>query len=269
MYKVVIVDDEEIIANGLKTILPWEKHGCQVVAIAYNGEEGLQAIRQTKPDILFTDIRMPGMDGLSMIAALKSEFPRTQITVLTGFRDFEYAQTAIKLGVSRFLLKPSKMDELHEALSAMVQTLSALPPAPVDTVEAPADPEDETALDEALKQDVDIDDETVDHSYVVEKAMKYIQEKCASKLTLAEVAEHTYVSQWHLSKLLKRYTNATFYDLLNTARVNAAKELLKDPNIKVGDIAVQVGFSDTAHFAKNFKKFAGCSANEYRNSQIG
>ena len=57
-----------------------------------------------------------------MIAALKSEFPRLQITVLTGFRDFEYAQTAIKLGVCRFLLKPSKMDELHEALTCLLYT---------------------------------------------------------------------------------------------------------------------------------------------------
>lgn len=266
MYKVVIVDDEEIIANGLKMILPWEKHGCEVVGIAYNGEEGLQVIREKRPDILFTDIRMPGMDGLSMVAALKSEFPRTQITVLTGFRDFEYAQTAIKLGVSRFLLKPSKMDELHEALAAMVQTLDSLPPAP--PVPAVADPEDEIAVAEAVKQEIDLDDEAQDHSYVIEKALKYIQGHCTSKLTLAEVAENTYVSQWHLSKLLKRYTNNTFYDLLNTARVEAAKELLKDPNAKVGDIALQVGFSDTAHFAKNFKKFAGCSANEFRSSQI-
>jgi len=269
MYKVVIVDDEEIIANGLKTILPWEKHNCQVVAVAYNGEEGLQVIRETRPDILFTDIRMPGMDGLSMVAALKSEFPRTQITVLTGFRDFEYAQTAIKLGVSRFLLKPSKMDELHEALSAMVQTLDALPPAPAEPDPVPDNLEDEEALEEALKQSMDPDDDTLDHSYVVEKALEYIEDKYAAKLTLAEVAEHTYVSQWHLSKLLKRYANVTFYDLLHKARVNAAKELLKDPSIKIGDVAAQVGFSDTAHFAKIFKKYAGCSANEYRNSQIG
>lgn len=269
MYKVVIVDDEEIIANGLKTILPWEKHNCQVAAIAYNGTEGLQVIRETRPDILFTDIRMPGMDGLSMIAALKSEFPRTQITVLTGFRDFEYAQTAIKLGVSRFLLKPSKMDELYEALDAMVQTLDAMPPAPEEPEFVPEDPEDEEALAEAVKEPIDPEDDTVDHSFVVQKAMDYIEAKYSTKLTLAEVAEHTYVSQWHLSKLLKRYANVTFYDLLHRARVNAAKELLKDPSIKIGDIAAKVGFSDTAHFAKIFKKFAGCSANEYRNSQFG
>lgn len=59
MYNVVIVDDEEIIANGLKTILPWDQYKCQVVGMAYDGEEGLALIRKTRPDILFTDIRMP------------------------------------------------------------------------------------------------------------------------------------------------------------------------------------------------------------------
>ena len=98
---------------------------------------------------------------------------------------------------------------------------------------------------------------------------RYIDEKYATKLTLADVAEHTYVSQWHLSKLLKRHTNASFYDLLNGARIRAAKELLKDPSLKIRDIATKVGFSDTAHFAKIFKKLEGCSANEYRNSLPG
>ena len=267
MYNVVIVDDEEIIANGLKTILPWDQYKCQVVGMAYDGEEGLALIRKTRPDILFTDIRMPGMDGLSMIAALKSEFPRLQITVLTGFRDFEYAQTAIKLGVCRFLLKPSKMDELHEALTAMTQALAAMPASPEPE---PADPEDETAVAAAVEAELpETEQESITHSFVVKNALRYIDEQYATKLTLAEVAEHTYVSQWHLSKLLKRHTNASFYDLLNGARIRAAKELLKDPTLKIRDIATKVGFSDTAHFAKIFKKLEGCSANEYRNSLPG
>lgn len=91
--------------------------------MAGNGQEGIEVIKRECPDILFTDIRMPGMDGLSMIAALKSEYPDMQITILTGFRDFEYAREAIRLGVTRFLLKPSKMDELEEAIGVMTDHL--------------------------------------------------------------------------------------------------------------------------------------------------
>jgi len=77
-----------------------------------------------KPDILVTDIKMPNVDGLAMLSGMKSMFPGMQIIVLTGFRDFEYARKSISLGVTRFLLKPSKIDELHEAVEAAIKILS-------------------------------------------------------------------------------------------------------------------------------------------------
>ena len=127
MYKVVLVDDEPIISEGLRKVVNWAAYNCQVVATACDAASGAEEIRSCRPDILFTDIKMPGEDGLTMLAGLKGEFPRMQIAVLTGYRDFEYAQRAIRLGVSRFLLKPSKMDELTEALSYMTEVLDRLP----------------------------------------------------------------------------------------------------------------------------------------------
>ena len=116
----------------------------------------------------------------------------------------EYAQKAIRLGVTRFLLKPSNMDELEEAISAM-----------------------------------------------------------------CEVAEKTYVSQWHLSKLLNRHTGQSFSDILNHCRIEHAKKLLEDPSLRIGDISDAVGFLDLAHFSRVFKKQEGMSANEWRNQKLG
>lgn len=127
VYRVVIIDDESIIVEGLQRVIDWKSYNCQVVATACDAVSGADIIRQCRPHIIFTDIKMPGADGLSMLAGLKAEFPKTQITVLTGYRDFEYAQKAIRLGVSRFLLKPSKMDELEEALVYMTGVLDTLP----------------------------------------------------------------------------------------------------------------------------------------------
>ena len=124
MYKVVIIDDEPIIVEGLSKLLPWEQYHCKIAATACNGKEGLEVIRRERPDILFSDICMPGLDGLSMIAALKVEFPDMEISILTGFREFDYCQKAIRLGVSRFLLKPSNMAELEEALKVMTERLN-------------------------------------------------------------------------------------------------------------------------------------------------
>ncbi len=247
MYRVVLIDDEKIIVDGLTRVIKWADYNCEVVGAAYDAAGGAALIRRLKPHIVFTDIKMPDQDGLTMLAGLKSEFPEMQIAVLTGYRDFNYAQEAIKLGVTRFLLKPSKMDELHEALSAMKERLNKLPP------DAAAG-EDEPCLDRHAG------------SFIVNQATAYIEEHYAQKLTLQEVADKCYVSQWHLSKLINKYTGNTFYELLNNVRIEKAKALLNDPKLKIGDIVDMVGYSDAAHFSRVFKRIVGVSANEYRNS---
>ena len=247
LYRVVLIDDEKIIVDGLTRVIKWADYNCEVVGAAYDAAGGAALIRRLKPHIVFTDIKMPDQDGLTMLAGLKSEFPEMQIAVLTGYRDFNYAQEAIKLGVTRFLLKPSKMDELHEALSAMKERLDKLP-------QDAAAGEDEPCLDRHAG------------SFIVNQATAYIEEHYAQKLTLQEVADKCYVSQWHLSKLINKYTGNTFYELLNNVRIEKAKALLNDPKLKIGDIVDMVGYSDAAHFSRVFKRIVGVSANEYRNS---
>ena len=195
MYRVVLIDDEPLIVEGLRRVVRWEDFGCEVVATAEDAVSGAEAIRQLRPNILFTDIRMPGDDGLTMLAGLRSEFPDMQVAVLTGYRDFSYAQEAIRLGVTRFLLKPSKMDEIREALAAMTERLGR------------ESPEEESVPEHA-------------GSFLVKQALAYMEKHSAEKLTLQEVADACYVSQWHLSKLLNRFTEKSFYDILNSLRTN-------------------------------------------------
>ncbi len=247
MFRVILIDDEPLIVEGLKKVVRWEEYQCTVVATAEDAEKGAELIRILQPDILFTDIRMPGVDGLTMLAGLRSEFPDLQVTVLTGFRDFAYAQEAIRLGVARFLLKPSKMDEIREALACMTARLEK------KHTEQSAEQEEPEERENA-------------GSFLVNRALDYLEEHYAEKLTLQEVADACYVSQWHLSKLLNRYTKKNFYDLLNNRRIRAAKELLADPSLRIGDIGEMIGYADPAHFARVFRKIAGMSANEYRNS---
>lgn len=247
MYKVLLVDDEPIIVEGLSRSVPWEKYNCRVIATANDGLEGKKKIEELKPDIVFMDICMPEMNGLKMIAAIRSEFPNLCISVLTGFRDFEYAQQAIRLGVSRFLLKPSNMGEIEEAISSMCSELES----------------------KGIDGHEDAEADQTSGSFIVKNALRYIEENYSRKLTLSEVAEKTYVSQWHLSKLLNRYSEQSFSDILNRVRIEHAKQLLEDPALRIGDISEMVGFLDLAHFSRVFKKQEGISANEYRNRILG
>ena len=244
MYRVVLVDDEHMILEGLTRVVPWTQLGCEVAGTAGNGQEGLALVRSMRPDILMTDIRMPNMDGLRMIAALRSEFPRLQITVLTAFRDFDYAQTALNLGVCRYLLKPSKMDELNEAIRTMTARLDALP------AQAP-----EPAVDGAPAG-----------NYIVRQAMDYMRAHCTEHLSLGDVADHVYVSQWHLSKLINRHMNQSFFDLLGGMRVDKARGLLTGTALRVHEIAERCGYSDLGHFSKSFKKITGMTPGEYRDA---
>ncbi|MDY4754744.1 MAG: response regulator [Candidatus Faecousia sp.] len=243
MYRVLLIDDENIIVEGLRRVVRWADYNCQVVGTACDAEEGTKLIRALHPHILFTDIRMPGRDGLAMVAALRSEYPDMQVAILTGYRDFAYAQEAIRLGVTRFLLKPSKMEEIKEALTVMTQRLDKQP-----TIQ-----EEEEQSQTA-------------GSFIVNQALSFMEKNYSQKLTLQAVADCCYVSQWHLSKLLNRYAEKSFYDILNAIRIQKAKELLADPKLKIGEIGEMVGYADTAHFARTFKKLEGMSANEYRNT---
>lgn len=253
MYRVVLIDDEGIILEGLRRVIKWSDHRCEVAGTASDGREGSEVIRRVKPHILITDIRMPGDDGLTMIAGLRSEFPNMQITVLTGYREFGYAQQAIHLGVTRFLLKPSKMDEINEALQTMVERLDKLPPEISDPEDEPEDNSQAADMERA-------------GSFIVNQAVAYMERNYKSRLSLQEVADSCFVSQWHLSKLLNKYAQKNFYDILNTIRIREAKELLRDPELRVSDVCDRVGYTDAAHFARTFRKITGMSANEYRNS---
>ncbi len=252
MYKVVVIDDEPIIVEGISRMISWEQFECRIIATANDGVEGTQIIREHAPHIIITDISMPDLDGLSMIAGVKSEFPDMEISILTGYRRFEYAQKAINLGVTRFLLKPSNLEEIEEAIKAMVQNLKERGIHPGNSTREPM------AEEEKL--------DTEASNFIVNNAVKYIEQNYPHKITLSEVAEKTYVSQWHLSKLLNRHLGQNFSEILNNIRIKEAQKLLRDPSLRIGDIAEKVGFMDMAHFSRVFKKSIGISANEYRNT---
>ncbi len=124
MYKVLIIDDESIIRKGIKNIINWKQLDCEVCADASDGIEGIELIKKYLPEVIITDIRMPGLDGLNMIKQVRGIVPNSKIIILTGYRDFDYVQEAIKCGAFDFLLKPSKIEELTAVLSRAVNEIN-------------------------------------------------------------------------------------------------------------------------------------------------
>lgn len=120
MYRVVIADDNNLIREALKRTIPWSRLDCEVVAEAEDGIEEKQAILKYRPDIILTDIKMPGMDGLEVAEYLKEHKIETKVILITGYNDFQYAQKAVKLGVFDLVLKPIQDGELIKILERAV-----------------------------------------------------------------------------------------------------------------------------------------------------
>ena len=116
MLKVIIADDEERVCRLVQVLADWEALGMEVAGTASNGLEALELVKKIRPDILITDIRMPGCYGLELIQHAKEELPQLEIVIISGYAHFEYAQSAIKHGVGDYLLKPIQKQELMATL---------------------------------------------------------------------------------------------------------------------------------------------------------
>lgn len=119
MLKILIADDEEKVCTLICKLVDWQAHGMEVCAIAYNGFEALDFIKTHEPDVVITDIRMPGCDGIDLISKAKAINEDIEFVIISGYKYFEYAQSALRYGVSDYLLKPIKKEELNETLAKM------------------------------------------------------------------------------------------------------------------------------------------------------
>lgn len=123
MLKVIIADDEKWVRTTIKSIIPFEKLNLTLSCEAANGIEALELCRQHMPDIMLTDIMMPGLNGLELIREVKNLFPKLRIIVISGYNDFEYAKTAMKYGITDYLLKPVDEEELAQVLERISSEL--------------------------------------------------------------------------------------------------------------------------------------------------
>jgi len=257
MRKVVIIDDEEIIREGLKTFVNWKKLNCDVVGIAEDGSEGLEIVEKFKPDIVITDIRMYGMNGLEMINAVRRKNKKCMIIILTAYRNIDYAQEAIRLGVFRLLFKPTKTDEIEKAIQEAIDEME---------FEKLANDKDELKRCVLSKiKEIKNGMEFGHLSFLASKILNYLLENYYKEISLQELADDFFISHWHLSKLIKKELGVNYSDLINIIRIEQAKKLLAIPKYRINEVGSMVGYNDNTYFCRVFKKLTGLSPQEYRN----
>ena len=243
MLRVLVVEDEEMIRKGIVLTVDWAALDCVVVGEAANGVQGLEAARRLNPSLIITDLKMPQMDGIEMLKALRAEGCKAYVIILTAYDNFSYAQSALRLGAVDYLLKPFHDGDLEHAIS---QLQSRIAP-------------------KAEERDSGVSVRKGDKSRYVLEAMDYISKHYNEPdISVGTVAESLNISEGYLSHTFKKETDYTLLNYLTRYRIHKAMELLKDCRVKVYEVAEQVGYRDIAYFSATFKKYTGISPSEYQ-----
>lgn len=241
MYSVLILDDNVPMAAQILKTTPWEEMDCQVVGVYNDGISGREAIERLKPDLIISDIEMPGLTGLQMIEITGSFIPNSKIIFISAYEKFSYAHQAIRLGACDYLLKPFTRSELMHAIEHAVEELGEQKP------------------EKQQKEDGN-------YSPLMRSVLKYLGTAACRPVTLNAVAEYFRISPSKLGRMIKKETNMRYVELLARIRIQRAKELLAIPYLNISDVAERVGYSDYLTFYKVFVRCENVSPSDYRKS---
>ena len=237
MLNVYIADDEVWITLGLKKLLERIDVDSFVVGTANNGLMAKEEIAMFRPDVIFTDIRMPGLSGLELLQAIPEVSPDSKVVIITGFAEFSYAKEAVQHHAFDYLLKPIKEEDLQRVMSAILK-------------------ERGEAEDEEIKAPV--------NDKMIDSVVADIRDHYMEDISLTSLAAKYNVSMGSLSKMIKDHLQLNFSDYIASLRIQRAKELLSDETLSIQEIAEIVGYNDYFYFTKVFKKIEGISPSKYR-----
>lgn len=248
MYKLLIVDDEYEIRNGLCKFFPWSEIGFEVVGQAENGRKAFDFIQAHPVDAVLCDIMMPVMSGLELAKAISSSKSNVRIIFFSGHKDFEYAQKALEYGVKSYILKSTNYNELIRVFSRLKSDL---------------DEENEAAAPE-MEQRIQNEQGMNFNEKVISIIRKYVDAHYRD-VTLEDLTTQVHMNPDYISKFFKQKTGQYFSDYLMEVRMNKAAELLDDVRYKTYEISDMVGYSNSFNFTRTFKNYFGMNPREYRN----
>lgn len=256
MLKVLLVDDEDIIREGLKMSVNWQKAGCVICGEATDGQDAVQKIEALKPDVVLLDINMPLMSGLDVLKYFDGNTLGFLTIIISGYNEFNQAKQAMKYGVTDYLLKPLDHDELSDVLQRCQarRTLQKQYETFNKTIQ-------EVSQRELLL--FNQAEKTTIRSKSVLALITLIEEHYAEKITVTDVVEQVNRSKTHLNKRFKEMTGYTFNDYLNRYRISQAIIRLEKDDAKISTIALDVGFSNYRYFIDIFKKYTHLLPSEF------
>ena len=259
MRKVILVDDEPFIVEGLKAMIPWESYGFEIVATFENGRKAFEYLKRNSVALVFADIKMPEMTGLELLEKVRSELKLdTHFVLLSGYSDFAYAQQALRSKCTDYILKPTQKIEVLEILERVAKEIGCNP-----------------SEEEALERVIQIESENkpefnqfrenpCKRNAVLSEIEQEMRNHYMDNITLKALGQKYYMNSTYLGQLFQKQFGKSFQDYLNEIRLSKACDLLLTTDEKIFSIAFDVGYKDADYFIEKFIATYGCTPTTYR-----
>lgn len=242
--RIIIVEDEQRARKGLKDMILSLSEEYEVIGESANGKKALELIRIMKPDVVFTDIKMPYMSGIELIRAARAQKLASNFIILSAYAEFDYARQAISLGAVEYLLKPLNANDVEGVLQRVKQSM-------------------ELGTKYDWEKSNSLRDRYPDAHPLIKKVLDIMENSYAGRINQKDLAQSLGTSAEYLSYLFKKETNETFAHFLRNYRIEMAKMLYRNGECPVNEVPYAVGFSDYKYYCKVFREVTGMSINEF------
>jgi len=255
MVKLLIADDESLIREGIQKLIDFESLGIDEVYEASNGKRAIEIFEDLMPEIVLLDINMPIFNGLEVAKRIKQKAPDTKIAIITGYDYFDYAVTALKIGVEDYILKPISRQDVQDVLNKLITSYKTVLEQR-EIQEAVA-----SILTDSTNNEGDRGNDASYKAIILD----YLSEHAFdASFSLTELAEHIGLNPNYLSSVFKSNFGIAFQDYVMNMRLERAKILLLSTEMRNYEIADAIGMEDVNYFGVRFKNKFGVSPKQYK-----
>lgn len=241
MYKLLVIDDEKKILEGICDLFPWKEIGFEIVGRFTRARDGWEDVRNNPVDVVLTDIEMPDMTGLELCEKLAKESGILAV-LFSSYTNYEYFRSAIQIGVEDYLVKPVKYAQLLECFGKVKEKLDA-------------------------KYQKKVEHPKAYYEQIVSDVTDYLKQNYKNA-SLEEAAAAVNLSPTYLSRIFKEKSGANFSEILQKIRMEKAAELLGDIQYKTYEVAWNVGYDNPKNFSRAFRSYYHLTPSEYRKRTV-
>lgn len=255
MMKLLIADDERFEREFLADIVAGRFPGQVQTRTVENGRQAVETASLWEPDIVLMDIEMPKINGIEAAKRILAQRPDCKLTFVTAYSLFEYAYEAVKMSAYDYILKPVNPDDVERSVRRCIRQ-----------IETERQLKEMAPMAESLAASASYDRTAL----LMDNVKKYLQHNyMLYGVSLDSISDILNINSSYFSQLFKKSFGVNFVDYLTELRINAAKELLKDPFLTMAEVAEMVGYESPNYFTRVFKKNTGITPTEYRRTRTG